>query len=56
MFQLVLGKSHGEAGWLCAVHVLTLGRTDLLGNLNAWPLGTSFRALSNQMSNSSVSS
>lgn len=42
MSQLVLGKAHGEARWSCAVHVLTLGRTDLLDNRNAWPPVTSF--------------
>lgn len=36
------GEIHGKAHWSCALHVLTLGRTDLLGNWNAWPLGTSF--------------
>ena len=43
------GKSHGKARWSCAVHILTLGRTDLLDNRIAWPPGLpSFRALSNQ--------
>lgn len=47
MSQLVLGGSHGEPHWSCALHVLTVGRADLRGL-------PSFSGLSNQMSNSRV--
>lgn len=46
------GRAPCEACWSCALHVLTWGRTDLLGNHNACPQGLPpFSGLSIQMRN-----